>query len=255
MKIKHIFFLALTTVFCQNLKSQNFLFNGYINYELKEYSQEPEIIEFWFNQQEYAYTKKIKDFRKTTNYKVFLNNVKNKKDSIALENIIDSINRKNNELPEKFTAGSLKSNIIIQNEYDENQKLVCVSDELNLINWELKNETRLINGYTCQKAEGKFGNMVYEAWFTSKIPVSVAPFQLRGLPGLIIELINKNTGTIIRAIRVEWQTVSKSIRYCDSKNIISRKEYIEKNINKKQTINDKIKGAKNISEILQNLNQ
>jgi len=62
-----------------------------------------------------------------------------------------------------------------------------VKDKPRIISWELLNETKNINSFKCQKARGNFRGRTYIVWFTNEIPVSLGPWKLNGLPGLILE--------------------------------------------------------------------
>lgn len=62
-----------------------------------------------------------------------------------------------------------------------------VKDTARIISWELLNETKNINSFNCQKARGNFRGRTYTVWFTNDIPVSLGPWKLNGLPGLILE--------------------------------------------------------------------
>jgi|UPI0004B0CCD3 GLPGLI family protein len=62
-----------------------------------------------------------------------------------------------------------------------------VKDKARIISWELLNETKNINSFKCQKAIGNFRGRTYTVWFTNDIPVSLGPWKLNGLPGLILE--------------------------------------------------------------------
>jgi GLPGLI family protein len=62
-----------------------------------------------------------------------------------------------------------------------------VKDKARIISWELLNETKNINSFSCQKAIGNFRGRTYTVWFTNDIPVSLGPWKLNGLPGLILE--------------------------------------------------------------------
>ena len=62
-----------------------------------------------------------------------------------------------------------------------------VKDKTRIISWELLNETKNINSFKCQKARGNFRGRTYTVWFTDDIPVSLGPWKLNGLPGLILE--------------------------------------------------------------------
>lgn len=55
------------------------------------------------------------------------------------------------------------------------------------IEWEILDETALIDGFGTQKARGSFGGRIYEAWFTTELPIQGAPWKLHGLPGLMLK--------------------------------------------------------------------
>lgn len=57
-------------------------------------------------------------------------------------------------------------------------------------NWVIHSEKKNIFGYSCQKATTNFGGRSWEAWFTSRIPVSDGPWKFRGLPGLILQVFD-----------------------------------------------------------------
>ena len=92
--------------------------------------------------------------------------------------------------------------------------------EMPKINWRLTDVTKIINGYTCFKAEaktttkGRNGDIERPviAWYSKDIPVSFGPIGFAGLPGLIIKLIYDN----------EVYTVSK-INFSSENRIIIKK--------------------------------
>jgi len=66
-------------------------------------------------------------------------------------------------------------------------KVFSVEENTPAINWSITQETKDIQGLSCQKAVGDFKGRTYEAWFCSSLPFSNGPWKLGGLPGLIIE--------------------------------------------------------------------
>jgi len=80
--------------------------------------------------------------------------------------------------------------------------------EANFINWELQNESKLINGYLCYKAtytyiqkwKGREFPWKVVAWYCPSIPFNFGPIRYGGLPGMILELTEKNIGYIVEKI-------------------------------------------------------
>ncbi|MFI2741767.1 GLPGLI family protein [Zhouia sp. PK063] len=60
--------------------------------------------------------------------------------------------------------------------------------KLELCNWNILNDKKMISGYMAQKATTTFAGRDYIAWFTTEIPISDGPYKFNGLPGLIIEI-------------------------------------------------------------------
>jgi len=54
--------------------------------------------------------------------------------------------------------------------------------------WKILPEKQTIGKYLCQKAEGSYGGRIWNAWFTSEVPISDGPYIFNGLPGLIIKI-------------------------------------------------------------------
>ena len=57
--------------------------------------------------------------------------------------------------------------------------------------WELSTDTATIHGVLCQKATTQLGNRGWIAWFTTEIPISDGPYKFGGLPGLVVQVQDK----------------------------------------------------------------
>ncbi|MEZ3561605.1 GLPGLI family protein [Duncaniella sp.] len=53
--------------------------------------------------------------------------------------------------------------------------------------WEVGDSVKTILGYECQQAVSDYHGRRWTAWFAPDVPVSSGPWQLMGLPGLIME--------------------------------------------------------------------
>lgn len=86
-----------------------------------------------------------------------------------------------------------------------------VKDTARIISWELFNETKNITSFKCQKARGNFRGRTYTVWFTNDIPVSMGPWKLNGLPGLILEATDSLNQFQFFAEKIELQMEVNSI--------------------------------------------
>jgi GLPGLI family protein len=58
-------------------------------------------------------------------------------------------------------------------------------------NWRLVDETKVINSFTCKKAEGRYKGRDWTAWYSTEIPFPYGPYKFSGLPGLIVKITDK----------------------------------------------------------------
>lgn len=110
-----------------------------------------------------------------------------------------------------------------------------IEDIKNKINWKIGKEKKIIVGYTCYKASGEFRGRKYIVWFTSEIPVSLGPWKLDGLPGLILNVEDIDGVNGYEAIEVMSkslykipQSVSDFLNDYDPKKIAKYQDYIIK---------------------------
>jgi GLPGLI family protein len=71
---------------------------------------------------------------------------------------------------------------------------LAIKDKLsNSFIWELVDETKVINGFSCKKATTvnklfKIDDFPITAWYCEKIPINDGPYNYTGLPGFIIRV-------------------------------------------------------------------
>ncbi len=66
-----------------------------------------------------------------------------------------------------------------------------VSDNLK-IDWQLLDEYKKIDKYTCKKAKAEVRGRIYEVWYAPQLNVPGGPWKLYGLPGLILEAVSSD---------------------------------------------------------------
>ena len=106
-----------------------------------------------------------------------------------------------------------------------------ISDSLKT-NWTITNESKLIDTYLCykattikkvQKGEKEFHENV-TAWFCPALPFSFGPTKYGGLPGLIVELQEKNIAFTLKSISLNNENKTPIIIPV-AKNTISQNDY------------------------------
>lgn len=212
-----LFFLFFTS----NIMAQKEKAIGKIIYE-RLTRKNVEYIEMWFSGKAYKYSLRIRPDQ----FLVV------KKDYASVEDSLEVV-RKNAQIKQMFTEGpppqiwygSLAENVVL-NKVELNNESVITADTLQLINWQILEDTMTINNMSCQKAVGKTldGRKLF-VWFAPSIPVSVAPYSLRGLPGLILEVGMEDHSVHWKLIELQWplkEDVYWSIP--DKKSIVSKEE-------------------------------
>ena len=62
-----------------------------------------------------------------------------------------------------------------------------INENLEPIEWEIKEETKQIDSYLAKKAEAIVNGSPVVVWFTDEIPINAGPSYYSGLPGLILQ--------------------------------------------------------------------
>lgn len=68
-------------------------------------------------------------------------------------------------------------------------------------NWELADETKIINTIICKKAKVKFKGRNWIAWYAPEIPLPYGPMKFSGLPGLIIKITDEKEDYDIELVK------------------------------------------------------
>lgn len=63
-----------------------------------------------------------------------------------------------------------------------------VEEDIPVMDWEIAEDSvQTILGYECHKATTAFRGRVWTVWYAEDIPVSLGPWKLNGLPGMILQ--------------------------------------------------------------------
>lgn len=197
-------------------------------------------IEMLFSNQHYIYSFGKSDFE------LFIEQKKGKYTNVK-DSLEDAERLRNEKMQPQTWYGELATNVVINSFYYPNTgKIYCITDTLTFMKWELMPDTMTVRGIFCQKASGKYKNMEYTAWFAPSIPVSTAPLQFRGLPGLLIECTNNTKKLTLGMIELEWPAKqSVALAPCSGVGIsrFDMNKLIEKNNARGKYIYEMIKQA------------
>ena len=67
----------------------------------------------------------------------------------------------------------------------------------------IADQSTVIAGYNCQKAETTYRGRTWYAWYSADIPISDGPWKLHGLPGLILKAIDAKEDFLFECIEIE----------------------------------------------------
>jgi GLPGLI family protein len=121
---------------------------------------------------------------KNTDFTTESENKTQQEDHIQITNTKNVVNIKNTE---KFYYKDFKRNEMLF-EYFNADQLFHGKDSIQNWNWQITDEVKTIEGYTCKKAIADWTghDAQFTAWFTEDIPVNAGPEKFDGLPGLIL---------------------------------------------------------------------
>lgn len=166
-------FTILIVLIFSNLGAQSRLF-------IYEYKFKPDSTKTDSSLTEYTRLEIFKD------HSEFLSDRTAKRDSTILVSTL----KNSGEVGKNLPYGKYKNNIWKSTDKIYSTEFIGIEPfrVLNKIDldWKLTNEKQIIQNYNCQKAVLKYGNRIWEAWFTTDISFQEGPYIFRNLPGLIV---------------------------------------------------------------------
>ncbi|MCH3881569.1 MULTISPECIES: GLPGLI family protein [Tenacibaculum] len=174
-KITYLFFIISFQVISQS---------GIITYNAKVDFEQT-------NPQAKAISDEIKLMSFTLKYNNLISHFKKSK-NIPLNNMMASYASVLIEAKNNWFQNAIKKESFYKKEIKSESYLV--NHDSKMSDWVLTNKSKIIDGYTCYKAERKeFNsrsgkNILITAWFSPDIPYPYGPIGNGGLPGLILQL-------------------------------------------------------------------
>ena len=102
-------------------------------------------------------------------------------------------------------------------------------EKADAFNWEITEETAVIDGYMVQKASCDFGGRRWEAWFTPEIPYSEGPYKFCGLPGLILNIADTDGHYVFELLSIEAPEPGTMVEFLDRDDYVvsTKKEFFK----------------------------
>ena len=84
-----------------------------------------------------------------------------------------------------------------------------VEEEMPAMDWEVEEDSvQTIIGYECHKAVTKFRGREWTVWYAEDIPISLGPWKLGGLPGLILSAVADDDFIKFTAVSVKTEGIN-----------------------------------------------
>lgn len=119
---------------------------------------------------------------------------------------------------------------------------ILVKEELPTIEWEISDETKQVGSFTCYLAKTTHKKRVFYAWFSYDIPVPFGPWELGGLPGLILEAYDADKRFIYLCNKIKVPAdVKGKIQPPKDGKLITWEDYVDLHIGAEERVNNFIK--------------
>ena len=123
-------------------------------------------------------------------------------------------------------------------------------EELNPFDWQILDDTMLVDGYRSQKAVCNFGGRTWEAWFTDDLPFEDGPWKFSGLPGLILKVSDTRGHYSFEMLSIEVPNENMKIELEDKDRMrTTKKGFFKAEDLGRATIQDNMEGAGNSQEM------
>ncbi|MCY4161256.1 MAG: GLPGLI family protein [Flavobacteriaceae bacterium] len=120
------------------------------------------------------------------------------------------------EFPSGFVQTDLNNGIRLSRKYYLDNTYV-LREKTGSIRWRFKSEEKVILGFHCQKAIGKFGGRTYTVWYTTEVPMSIGPWKLDGLPGVMVQGMEDYGRVSFKLVNIQYNLPRPDIPTLDPK--------------------------------------
>lgn len=110
---------------------------------------------------------------------------------------------------------------------------------------EYRNETQIIENYTCKLAIVRSSNEINKVWYTEEIPISTGPFIYNNLPGLVLKVERPNY--LCYATHISKDIVENNIKKMNPDLKIYQGEELE--IKNKEGLQKRMNHSKELTEM------
>lgn len=100
--------------------------------------------------------------------------------------------------------------------------------------WDIKDSTKTISNYKCQKATTNFRGREYTAWFTPELPIKVGPWKFNNLPGAILQVYDQSKRYSWNAEKISQSEDAEQLPDFKGLKKYSIKDYVSENIRLKK---------------------
>ncbi len=115
--------------------------------------------------------------------------------------------------PDEIEFMVLKKRTAVHKYYFADMQLYRTNEKFQPLIWEIKKQTKYVNGLVCQLATVRYEGRNWEAWFSKNHPAIFGPYLFHGLPGVIVELYDTKRHYMfsLQKIENEKKKISESI--------------------------------------------